>query len=283
MMPTALLPFFHWLRLTRPWNVLAMGGMVWIVMRWLGSDLTTLWHLGQSGWIVVPMLVGAAGNLINDYFDVREDRINKPNRALVGRLVKRRVVMVTHWGFTIAALCWSGWLASNADTSWPIVMVGLFSVVLYVYSPMLKGNGALGNVAISICVGGLVVWAAMGSGAIDSAEAWTFALLLAILNFIREWVKDVQDKVGDRAAHHHTMAMRLNPDQNRIGVLFGLTLTGIMVVLWSAKVTIALPAILMWAAIYLATIQKAFNANYKSLSAWIKALMGALFLLIVEL
>ena len=283
MTPTALLPFFHWLRLTRPWNVLAMGGMVWIVMRWLGSDLAALWHLGQSGWIVVPMLVGAAGNLINDYFDVREDRINKPNRALVGRLVKRRVVVVTHWGFTIAALCWSGWLASNADTSWPIVMVALFSVVLYVYSPMLKGNGALGNVAISICVGGLVIWAAMGSDAIDSLDAWTFALLLAVLNFIREWVKDVLDKAGDRAARHNTMAMRLTRDQNRIGVLFGLALTGIMVVLWCAIVTIALPAILMWAAIYLATIQKAFNANYKSLSAWLKALMGALFLLIVEL
>ena len=282
MMPTALLPFFHWLRLTRPWNVLAMGGMVWIVMRWLGSDLAALWHLGLSGWIVVPMLVGAAGNLINDYFDVREDRINKPNRALVGRLVKRRVVVVTHWGFTIAALCWSGWLASNADNSWPIVMVALFSLVLYVYSPMLKGNGALGNVAISICVGGLVIWAAMGSDAIGSVNAWTFALLLAVLNFIREWVKDVQDKVGDRAAHHNTMAMRLTPDQNRIGVLFGLTLTGIMVALWSAKVTVALPAMFALAAIYLATILKAFNANYKSLSAWIKSLMGALFLFILE-
>ena len=282
MIPAALLPFVHWLRLTRPWNVLAMGVMVWIVMRWLGSDLATLWHLGQSGWIVVPILVGAAGNLINDYFDVREDRINKPNRALVGRLVKRRVVVVTHWGFTIAALCWSGWLASNADTSWPIVMVALFSVVLYVYSPMLKGNGAMGNVAISICVGGLVIWAAMGSDAIDSLDAWTFALLLAVLNFIREWVKDVLDKAGDRAARHNTMAMRLTRDQNRIGVLFGLALTGIMVVLWCAIVTIALPAILMWAAIYLATMLQAFNANYKSLSAWIKVLMGALFLLIVE-
>lgn len=282
MMPTALLPFFHWLRLTRPWNVLAMGGMVWIVMRWLGSDLTALLHVGQSGWIVVPMLVGAAGNLINDYFDVREDRINKPNRALVGRLVKRRVVVVTHWGFTIAALCWSGWLASNADNSWPIVMVALFSLVLYVYSPMLKGNGALGNVAISICVGGLVIWAAMGSDAIGSVNAWTFALLLAVLNFIREWVKDVQDKVGDRAAHHNTMAMRLTPDQNRIGVFVGLALTGIMVVLWSLKVTVALPAMFVWAAIYLATILKAFNANYKSLSAWIKSLMGALFLFILD-
>ena len=116
MMPTALLPFFHWLRLTRPWNVLAMGSMVWIVMRWLSSDLAELWHLGQSGWIVVPMLVGAAGNLINDYFDVREDRINKPNRALVGRLVKRRVVVVTHWGFTIAIVM--GERATGHSTNW---------------------------------------------------------------------------------------------------------------------------------------------------------------------
>ena len=282
MIPTALLPFFHWVRLTRPWNVLAMGGMVWIVMRWLGSDSAALWHLGQSGWIVVPMLVGAAGNLINDYFDVREDRINKPNRALVGRLVKRRVVVVTHWGFTIAALCWSGWLASNADTSWPIVMVALFSVVLYVYSPMLKGNGALGNVTISICVGGLVIWAAMGSDSLDSAEAWTFALLLAVLNFIREWVKDVQDTVGDRAANHNTMAMRLTPNQNRIGVLFGLALAGIMVMLWSVMVATELPATLTWAAMFVATMLKAFNANYKSLSAWLKVLIGTLFLLIVE-
>ena len=157
--------FLSWWRLTRPWNVLAMGVMVALVLRWQGFPLGELLHLGRIGWVLVPMLVGAAGNLINDYFDVREDRINKPNRALVGRLVKRRVVVVTHWGFTIAALCWSGWLASNADTSWPIVMVALFSVVLYVYSPMLKGNGALGNVTISICVGGLVIWAAMGTGA----------------------------------------------------------------------------------------------------------------------
>ena len=74
-----------------------MGVMVWFC--WLAwGDLTT-WAASDGCCPVV----GAAGNLINDYFDVREDRINKPNRALVGRLVKRRVYD-THWGFTIAAL-----------------------------------------------------------------------------------------------------------------------------------------------------------------------------------
>ena len=90
-----------------------MGVMVTLVLRWQGFPLGDLLHLGRIGWVLVPMLVGAAGNLINDYFDVREDRINKPERALVGRTVKRRVVVVTHWGFSAAALSWSAWLSST--------------------------------------------------------------------------------------------------------------------------------------------------------------------------
>ena len=132
--------WLHWLQLTRPWNVLAMGTMVTLVLRWQGFPLSNLLHLGQIGWVLVPMLVGAAGNLINDYFDVREDRINKPERALVGRSVKRRVVLVTHWGFTTAALGWSGWLSASLHESWPILMVFVFSLVLYLYSPFSKGE-----------------------------------------------------------------------------------------------------------------------------------------------
>ena len=110
--------FLSWWRLTRPWNVLAMGVMVTLVLRWQGFPLGDLLHLGRIGWVLAPMVVGAAGNLINDYFDVREDRINKPERALVGT-VKRRTVVVTHWGFTAAALVWSIWLSSEAGSLWP--------------------------------------------------------------------------------------------------------------------------------------------------------------------
>ncbi|MBK7241940.1 MAG: hypothetical protein IPI00_17715 [Flavobacteriales bacterium] len=32
------------------------------------------------------------GNIINDYFDTRIDRINKPDEVIVGRTVKRRAL-----------------------------------------------------------------------------------------------------------------------------------------------------------------------------------------------
>ena len=269
--------WLHWLQLTRPWNVLAMGIMVTLVLRWQGFPLSNLLHLGQIGWVLVPMLVGAAGNLINDYFDVREDRINKPERALVGRSVKRRVVLVTHWGFTTAALGWSGWLSASLHESWPILMVFVFSLVLYLYSPFIKGRGAWGNLAISLCVGGLVIWGTLANGNGASREPWAMAAVLTLLNFIREWVKDIQDADGDRVAHHDTMALQLSESQNKWGVLALLSLTWMGGVYWLWETAVAVWIIVLWGSWGLACLQCALSSRHKSLSAFIKVWMGLLF------
>ena len=287
MKQSTMTSFLEWGKLTRPWNVLAMGLMVLLVLRWMDFPLEALLHVGRAGWLVVPMLVGAAGNLINDYFDVREDRINKPERALVGRTVKRRVVVVTHWGFTVAAICWSGWLSSSIDASWPLVMVASFSLILYFYSPVLKGRGAWGNVAISLCVGGMVIWSGLAAAAsagdwmkLDSA--WVaFGLVLAGLNFLREWVKDVQDVEGDRASGHRTLAAMLTAKQTT----------------WSQSwMLISLLALGTWWAVDLVpwgwnwgpwmvcapvSLWRTITRQHISLSAWLKALMGSWFVFLI--
>ena len=277
--------FFQWWRLTRPWNVLAMGIMVTLVLRWQGFPLGDLLHLGQIGWVLVPMLVGAAGNLINDYFDVREDRINKPERALVGRTVKRRVVVVTHWGFTAAALVWSAWLSSKAGFLWPLLLVSVFSVVLYLYSPVLKGRGAWGNIAISLCVAGLVAWGGFASGEFSTSGAgrslWAFAGVLGWLNFLREWVKDIQDLEGDREAHHHTMAMRLTASQNRNGLLIGMLLGGLGMLVCGFSMPVSWWRMLPMLIFFLGALTNTIQQKSRSVSAWLKALMGSLYLLII--
>ena len=198
-----------------------------------GPRVQALADRAMWGWLAVPMLVGAAGNLINDFFDVKEDRINKPKRARIGRTLKRRVVIVTHWGLSVAALCWSGALASHLGSSWPIVFTAALSVVLYIYSPMLKGRGIAGNLAVSVCVAALLVWARMATGrplnlAGSADQMWLLATVtLWGLNVTREWVKDLQDLEGDRAAGHRTWASQLTPRQNQGGL-------AVNVVVWSA-------------------------------------------------
>lgn len=275
--------FFQWWRLTRPWNVLAMGLMVGTVMHWQGVEMRGLLHLGRVGWLLVPMLVGAGGNLINDYFDVREDRINKPDKALVGRTVKRRVVMVTHWGFTVAALAWSAWLSSSVASLWPFVMTASFGVVLSLYSPLLKGRGAWGNVAISMCVAGLVVWGGLASAHSDSGflpSSWTWAMagVLGGLNLLREWVKDVQDMEGDRAARHRTLALRLSASQNRWGLVLGCVAGMASTLGWLVLADRPLWAMALSGCTGLVCVWRAWSENPRSLSAWIKVWMGSLFL-----
>ena len=275
--------FLSWWRLTRPWNVLAMGIMVTVVLRWRGFPLSYMLHLGRAGWVLVPMLVGAAGNLINDYFDVREDRINKPERALVGRSVKRRVVVVTHWGFTAAALIWSAWLSSEIYSLWPLFLVVVFSGVLYLYSPVLKGRGAWGNIAISICVAGLVAWGGLGnlwdaSVRPSTSTVWMLASLLGYLNFLREWVKDIQDLEGDVTAHHQTLAHRLTAHQNRFGLFGGCFLGFGLTFAWMSFLEQPAWMLLTNGVVGATCVARAWGENARSLSACLKVWMACLFL-----
>jgi 4-hydroxybenzoate polyprenyltransferase len=43
------------------------------------------------------VLIAAAGYIINDYFDLSIDRVNKPERVVVEKIIKRRWAIIWHW------------------------------------------------------------------------------------------------------------------------------------------------------------------------------------------
>jgi 4-hydroxybenzoate polyprenyltransferase len=57
--------------------------------------------------VLAVTAVTAAGNIINDYFDQKVDRINKPDRVVVGKKVKRRVAIILHQGLNGFAILMS--------------------------------------------------------------------------------------------------------------------------------------------------------------------------------
>lgn len=46
--------------------------------------------------VISTVLIAAAGNVINDYFDQRTDRVNKPQETIVGVHLSRRIAMAAH-------------------------------------------------------------------------------------------------------------------------------------------------------------------------------------------
>ena len=49
------------------------------------------------------VLIAAAGNIINDYFDVRADRINKPEKLIITKYINRKWAILSHWVLNVIA------------------------------------------------------------------------------------------------------------------------------------------------------------------------------------
>ncbi|MCC6839850.1 MAG: geranylgeranylglycerol-phosphate geranylgeranyltransferase [Flavobacteriales bacterium] len=105
-------------------------------------------------WLLVlsTVLIAAGGNVINDYFDTRIDRVNRPGQVIVGRSVKRRTAMMGHLMLTTAGVL-TGCAVALLCGQWHLVALPLFSATaLWLYSTKLKRTFLLGNGLVAILV-----------------------------------------------------------------------------------------------------------------------------------
>src|ERR1700733_2268670 len=96
------------------------------------------------------VLIAAAGYIINDYFDLDIDRVNKPGKMVVDKIIKRRWTIVWHWVLSGAGVG-LGFYVSWKTRSLAIGPANLGCVVLlWFYSTVFKRKLLIGNVVISL-------------------------------------------------------------------------------------------------------------------------------------
>ncbi len=95
--------------------------------------------------VLSTVLIAAGGNVINDYFDTRIDRVNKPDDVIVGRSVKRRVAMTGHLTLSGLGLLIGVFVAWRAGMpQWALIPA--FSIgALWTYSTTFKRQLIIGN------------------------------------------------------------------------------------------------------------------------------------------
>jgi 4-hydroxybenzoate polyprenyltransferase len=168
-------------------------------------------NLYQFSWLLIASVcIAAAGYIINDYFDLNIDRINKPDKNVIGRIISRRWAILWHMMLSILGL-----LATAVAVSfqkWYLILANLICVILlWLYSTSLKKQLLVGNIVISI----LTAWtililffaripfdAAFGITEEVTAKFFRVTFLYAgfafLISIIREAIKDVEDMEGDR-------------------------------------------------------------------------------------
>ncbi len=239
------------IRLCRPLNLAIAASTLlllkfgWLA-RWQPSESIGLLpnsHLVEGILVVVFLMM--SGNWINAYFDVQEDRINRPDRALVDRTVKRRVLIVAHQIANTAGLLFALHLSWNLKSLQPVLLAALVSLMLWRYSTTWKSIPLLGNAVVASLLGMVPLWLAVLETPFTEAHhrhgVWmgmaAYGGLAMCTGLVRELAKDAMDVTGDREAGKATFAVQNGTKTVRalcLSLLLVLAISYSMGIRWTA-------------------------------------------------
>lgn len=217
------------MRLVRWSNLLFLAALVWLMEKWVAVPVLNHNLFGEvlPGYVLLLLiasvvLIAAGGFVINDYFDVKIDRINRPDELIVTRSISKPTAMQL-------SLC----LSSTGVVCGLVVAVLLRSLtlgilfvlvpgLLWFYSSSYKRLFMVGNLIVAFLTGLLPMVVAITNVAQlrllyasilpytyleQDLYAWLggFALFAFLLTWIREIIKDLQSQMGDRELECHSM------------------------------------------------------------------------------
>lgn len=217
------------MRLVRWSNLLFLGALVWVMEKWVAVPILNAAAYGeQMPWYILLLLeiavilIAAGGYVINDYFDVKIDRINRPDAVIVTRTISKPAAMRLSICLSAAgAAC--GILEAILLRSMTIgILFVIVPGLLWFYSSSYKRLFMIGNLTIALLAAVTPMLVAMTNVAIlqlhfetilpyislpHDLYAWLggFALFAFLLTWIREIIKDMQDQMGDRELECHSM------------------------------------------------------------------------------
>lgn len=208
-------------------NLAFLTILLYVMEKWVAVPVLGEWgEVMSSGQLILLIIavvgIAAGGYVINDYFDVKIDRINRPERLIVTNTVTKTQAM---WlfrittGVGIAAGIGLAWICRSLNLSMLFVII---PGMLWFYSSSYKRQFMIGNLIIALVAAMVPLVVAIVNvklleyqyGDVLSYTTLTydlyswlggFALFAFLGTLAREMVKDLQDQEGDRELECHTV------------------------------------------------------------------------------
>lgn len=228
------------IKLIRPLNLLIMA-VTLILVRYCifepvfrQSGLSGLMPAWQFSLLVIATLfIGAAGYIINDVLDIELDKVNKPGKQVIGKLMSEERGKKLHFNLTAVGVAF-GFVFSYLSGN---VMLGIFFVIiptaLFYYSYKYKYLPAVGNAVVAILSAFVVLiyWVfefyhlkkqpdlfvdASGYFSLINRFVLTFSIFAFMVSLMREIVKDAQDMEGDKRFGCRTLPIVLGIPLTRL-------------------------------------------------------------------
>jgi len=197
------------------------------------------------------VMIAASGYIINDYFDLKIDRVNRPDKIIIGKYLKRRVAMGAHVVINSLAIIIAAYLAYVAG-NWKLIFIQLMAAgALWYYSISFKKQVLVGNIVVALLaalvpfIAGLYELILQHANAEESVNGvlffvepgtpfeqvmFEFKLVLSIImkwvigfsifaflsTMVREIIKDIEDYEGDKKYFSNTLAVMHGKDKAKL-------------------------------------------------------------------
>ena len=245
-------------RLIRWKNLLFAAIVVWLMEKMVAVPLlaTRAGLPEQLPWWVFYLLllsvvfIAAGGYVINDYFDVKIDIINRPNNLIVTRTFSKQEAMLFHQVLTGIGVA-AGVAVSIYLKSWSLGLIFiLIPGLLWFYSSSYKRQFIIGNIIVALVAALVPMLVAMANSeyirhyqsnlyylyTARDIYIWigTFAVFDFMTTLIREILKDLQDQTGDRELECHTLPIRIGDTWTKtiLTLLIGVVACGAAWIVW---------------------------------------------------
>ncbi|GAB4091847.1 geranylgeranylglycerol-phosphate geranylgeranyltransferase [Flaviaesturariibacter terrae] len=253
----------------------------------------------RLAWLIAAsVFIAAAGYIINDYFDLNIDQVNKPNKNVINRIIPRRWAILWHAvlsGLGIVATVYAVGFHKGYLIFANIAVV----LLLWLYSTSLKKKLLVGNILISV----LTAWSILilffaqvpfraAFGATQDAAtvkyfriAFLYAGFAFVLSLIREAIKDVEDMEGDRRYGCRTLPIVTGLVATKVyTTVWIVVLLGALIILqlyilqfrwWTAVIYSVLCVIFPLIFLFFSHLRASTTSDFSSLSRLAKGIMLA--------
>lgn len=263
-----------YLRLLRVGNLVFLAILLFVMEKWVATPLLQLAQFSEQMpcWaltllILSTVLIAAGGYVINDYFDVKIDRINRPEDLVVTRHITRDGAMRLFQILTAVGVA-AGLAVAWWAKSWTLAMIYIvIPGLLWFYSASYKRQLLIGNIVVSFVSALVPLLVAIANADYlrhlygDALQytpitgqlyVWIsgFALFAFLMTLAREMVKDIEDITGDREMECRTAAIVWGEKPTK------------MIVSILLLITMALIAYLIWAVLPFTCDWKSFSTRY---------------------
>ena len=246
--------------------------------------------------IVASILIAAAGYIINDYFDVNIDQVNKSSKVIIGTYINRRWAIFFHAFLSLVGLALSAYIGYKLRNIYIPIFNFISILLLWFYSTTFKKKLLIGNIIISLLTAWVILVLTLSEYRFRISPddivwhrllkvSFVYAGFAFIISLVREVIKDMEDIEGDADFGCRTMPIVWGlPASKVFAGVWIIVLAGILIILqiyviqfrWWLSAVYSLICIiipLLW--VLRKLYQSNTKGNFHKLSNSLKLIMAA--------